>query len=192
MKPHAAIGGVFALALLGGCSTAPLRPAAESSAIEYPPLLPPASLGVAHTSQQILRAAFGEREVTLRCVLITNPDHFKMIVLTATGQRALTLDWNGTDWNVDKAPMVPAELNPQQLVADVEFALWPLQTLKDAYRPAGWDISEPGGDLRRVRHDGRLFSEVHYANPDPWNGRFWLVNFRYGYSLEIEAQAVTG
>ena len=176
--------------LLAACATPPVQP--ESATIEYLPLLKPATLGTEHSAQQILRAAFADHEATLRSVVIAHADHLKMIMLTATGQRALSLDWDGMDWKVEKAPMVPDQLDPHALVADVEFALWPLAALEDAYRAAGWELSEPGGGVRRVRRDGKLFAEVHYADADPWRGRFWLVNFRYGYSLQIEAQPMPG
>ncbi len=176
--------------LLAACATVPRQP--QAVAVEHLPLLDPATLGSDHAAQQILRAAFADHEATLRSVVIAHAGSLKMIMLTATGQRALSLEWDGTDWKVEKAPMVPEQLDPQVLVADVEFALWPMTALREPYEAAGWDLSEPGGGMRRVRRDGKLFAEVHYADADPWNGRFWLVNFRYGYSLEIEAQSMPG
>ena len=108
-----------------------------------------------------------------------------------TGQRALTIDWNGDEWKVDKAPLVPPQLDAQQLVADMEFALWPLSALTGPYQSAGWTLDTPSAGTRRLRRDGRLFAEVHYADAAPWNGHLWLVNFRYGYSLEIQTEAPT-
>jgi hypothetical protein len=174
----------LAVLALAACATQPQQTAA---APEQPPLLPPSSLDAPHEAQQILRAAFGEHEASLRSVVRATPQHIEMIMLTALGQRALSLDWNGQDWKVETAPMVPSALRAESLVGDLELALWPLATLQAAYKPAGWELSEPGGGVRRLRRDGKLVAEVHYADADPWRGRYWIVNFRYGYALSVQA-----
>ncbi len=177
----------------GGCAhrTAP-RPAPASAwapQSEQVPLLPPATLGASRDAQQILRAAFGEHEATLRSVVHVTPQQIEVVVLTALGQRAMSVTWDGKDWQVETAPMVPSGLRPESLLADVQLALWPLPALQAAYHAAGWEVSEPGGGVRRLRHDGRLVAEVDYADADPWQGRYWISNFRFGYSLAVEAEA---
>ena len=186
VRPDSQLGCLIPSLLLAGCAAAPPQPAA---APEQPPLLPPASLGAPHEAQQILRAAFGEHEATLRCVVRATPEHIELIALTALGQRAMSVDWNGRDWKVESAPMVPTAMRPEWLVADLQLALWPLASLQAAYRPAGWDVSDPGGGVRRLRHDGKLVAEVHYADADPWHGRYWISNFRYGYAISVQAEA---
>jgi hypothetical protein len=180
---------VLLLALAGaGCSAVPAPEPATEGAPEQPPLLAPATLGASRDSGQILRAAFGEHEAVLRCVVRVTPQQIDVVALTALGQRALSLDWNGKDWKVETAPMVPAALRPEWLLADLQLALWPLPALQAAYAPAGWEVSEPGGSVRRLRHDGRLVAEVEYADADPWKGRYWISNFRFGYALAIEPE----
>ena len=155
---------------------------------EQPPLLAPDTLGASRDAQQILRAAFGEHEVVLRSVVHATPDQIEMVILTALGQRAISVNWNGRDWKVETAPMVPTTLHPESLLSDLQLALWPLPALQAAYHAAGWEITEPGGGVRRLRHDGKLIAEVHYADADPWHGRYWISNFRFGYALAVEAE----
>jgi hypothetical protein len=155
-----------------------------------PPLLPPASLGAPHDAEQILRGSFGSREAVLRCVVHATGERILVIGLTATGLRAFSVSWDGNTWTTQAAPMVPSSLRPEALIADLQLALWPLPALQETYAAAGWQLSEPGGGIRRLRQDGRLVAEVHYSGADPWRSRYWISNFRYSYSLEIEpAQA---
>ncbi len=187
-----ALCGLLGLGL-AGCSHLHRKPPpppapAWAPQSEEPPLLAPDTLGGSRDTQQILRAAFGEREVTLRSVVRASPERIEMVVLTALGQRAMSLEWNGHDWKVETAPLVPSALHPEWLVADVQLALWPLATLQAVYKPAGWDVTEPGGGVRRLRHDGKLVAEVAYADADPWRGRYWISNFRYGYALSVQAE----
>lgn len=188
-RPCRLLPALALAAALCGCAGAPPAPAPP----QHPPLLPPASIGVTRQAGQIMRGAFGTREVTLRCVVRATPAQILVVGVTATGQRAFSVSWDGTAWNVRSAPMVPDALRPDLLVADVQLALWPLPVLQAAYAPAGWEVSEPGGGVRRLRQGGRIVAEVHYASADPWNGRYWISNFRYSYSLEIEpAPGTTG
>jgi hypothetical protein len=180
--------------LLAGCSAIPKKfPTAPAAAPEHPPVLMPDTLGARHSAQQVLRVAFGEHEAVLNCVVAARPQNLQVVVLTALGLRALSLDWDGHSFHDERAPLVPAQFQPAQLVADLQFALWPSSVLQPAYQAQGWALSEPGGGVRRLRRSGQLFAEVHYADAESadrraWNGRFWLVNFRYGYSLAIESR----
>jgi hypothetical protein len=177
---------VFGLACFAGCAA---TPKAHENVVSEPPLLLPATLGANREVQQVLRAAYGEHEVVLRCVVHVSREHIEMVVLTALGQRALTVIWDGRDWKIDAAPAVPSQLRPQWLLADMQLALWPLAVLQTAYQPAGWQISESGGGMRLLRHEGKLVAEVNYADTDPWHGRYWISNFRYNYALAIEAES---
>jgi hypothetical protein len=55
---------------------------------------------------------------------------------------------------------------------------------------AGWQLSEPTAGVRRLRRGELLVAEAHYSTDDPWSGRSWLVNFEFGYSLQIDSQAL--
>jgi hypothetical protein len=184
---HAVRHAALALALIGLAACAGAPPAADPQAAQLPqpPLLQPATLGASRDTQQILRAAFGSHEAVLRCVVRASPQAIEVVALTALGQRALSVNWDGQTWKVETAPMVPSQLRPESLLADLQLALWPLAQLQQAYKAAGWEVTEPGGGVRRLRRDGQLIAEVAYADADPWHGRYWISNFHYGYALAI-------
>ena len=182
--------GLLIAVAMAGCAAVPPA-AAPGPALapqnEMPPLLAPATLGASRDALQILRVAFGEHEVVLRSVVHVSPQQIEVVILTALGQRALSMSWDGGNWKIETAPMVPTGLRPESLVADLQLALWPLPVLQAAYHAAGWEVTEPGGGVRRLRRDGKLVAEVEYADADPWHGRYWISNFRFGYALAIEA-----
>lgn len=179
----------FGVAASSGCALHPPTPTPTTD--EQPPLLQPSTLEVPHTTEQVLRVAYAQHDTILRCVIRTTPAQIELIALTALGQRALTVSWDGQNWSVDASPLVPSNLHPQWLLADLQLALWPLQTLRQRYASAGWKISEPGGGMRLLRHDGKIVAAVSYADADPWHGRYWIMNFRYNYALSIEADSTS-
>lgn len=193
-RPSSCIAPIAA-ALLAACANGPTaRPAA--SAATTLPLLPPASLGAPLQAQQILHAAYGSDEATLQCVVDADSAVLSIVCLTALGQRVFTLSYDGRELKALRAPFAPDSIDPQRIVADLQLAYWPLEALQAAWQRAGYGVSEPRPGLRRVIRDGRLFAEVHSAAPAlsdgrsaAWPARVWLVNFAYGYALDIETQA---
>lgn len=153
------------------------------------PLLSPASLQASKSSTQVLNVAYREREFALQCVVQVTPQQMTLVALAPLGQRAFTLGYDGQKLSSEISPYVPKDLPPQRVLADLQLALWPLAAWQsqNAAADGEWQVSEPRAGLRRLRHNGRLIEEVHYADADPWNGHLWLVNLALGYTLDIQS-----
>lgn len=174
----------LALAALPACGTTPRHAAAAV------PSLPPSSLGAPRSALQIVHGVFGDEEVAFQCVVDVQPERVTVVGLSALGQRwfSLQLDRNGLTG--ETRPELPVQLEPRRILADLQLALWPLAAWQQALNGSEWQVSEPAPGTRRLRHDGRLVAEVHYAGTDPWRGRLWLSNFEHGYSLAVDSQAL--
>lgn len=169
--------------LLCACA-APLRQASP----ELLPLLPPAALGSAHQSRQIVHAAFGERELSVQCILTVDAGQVSVIGLSALGQRLFALHYDGTTMRVEQSPLLPAELPVQRLLSDLQLTYWPLTAWQSALAGSPWQVSEPLPGTRRLHHRQQLVAEIHMPDDNPWQGRLWLSNFQFGYSLSIDAE----
>lgn len=176
---------VLSALLLPACALLPQLPPPPI------PLLSPASLGATKSVAQVLNVAYRDSEFTLQCLLQATPENVNLVALAPLGQRAFTLGYDGRKLTADLRPYVPKNLPPQRVLADLQLALWPLAAWQAQTANSGgeWQVSEPRAGLRRLRHNGRLVEEVHYADADPWNGRLWLVNVALGYTLDIQSAA---
>ena len=178
------------LLVVGGCTQPVMRPtAAADNTLPPTPLLPPSSLGQARQVEQRLSGAYGDQNFELRCVVLVSADRLLLIGLMPWGQTAFELNYDGETITA-KSALLPQDFDPARLAADLQLALWPLERLEPVYREAGWSLSEPAPGVRRLRRDGAIVAEVHYADDDPWNGRLWLVNLRYGYTLAVDSHAL--
>lgn len=151
-------------------------------------LLPPSTLGAARQVNQRLHAAYGEREISLDCVVSVNAEHLTVIGLVPGGPRMFTIDYDGRTVSAQRSTGVPEALQPELLLNDLQLTLWPRSALQQALEHTSWAVAEPDPRTRRLTRDGRLVAEVHYATADPWTGRAWLVNFDRGYSITIDSQ----
>ncbi len=170
--------------LLVGCAT-PRRPGPAADAVSVPALAAPGAVSP-RSASQVLHAAYGAREATLRTAIEVDATTVRVVGVSATGQRLFTASYDGQAVTADRSPFVPKDIAPERVLADLQLALWPLAAVRDAHRAAGEDVAEPFAGVRRLRRGDRLIAEVHYASADPWNGRLWFVNFEFGYTLTID------
>lgn len=174
--------------LASGCAQQPLAPApADSGAL---PLLAPPSFGAEAQVQQLLHVSYGKDEAALHSVVRIDAAKISLIGLTASGQRLFTLDYDGENLQATRAAFAPEQIAPERILADLQFAHWPLPALQAAWAPFGYAVSEPRAGLRQLRRDGLLIAETHSTAAGPWPARLWLVNLRYGYTIDIESQAL--
>lgn len=173
--------------LLGGCAglqTSP-PPAADNDAV---PPLPAATLGQTRNALQIVRAAFGQQEATMQSAVDVTPERMQVVALSAMGLRLFSVTVENGRTTVERAPGIPEQVRPEQILRDIQFCYWPLAALQAGYQGTPWEVSEPFAGTRRLKRDGRLIAEVHYSKPgtDPWQSRLWLANFEFGYSLSVD------
>jgi hypothetical protein len=176
---------VFAAVMaLSACVATP-RPGGAQSPSR--PLAAPAAAGE-HEVTQVVRGAFGSREITFNCAVAVKGGVMTVVGLNPLGVRLFTLRYDGKDMHVEKAPGVPDAITPDRLLADLQLVYWPLRPLQETLQAAGFELTAPTPGSRRLRRGGRLVAEVHYAGDDAWSGRAWLVNLEFGYSLQIDSQ----
>lgn len=173
--------------LLGGCAT--FAKSAPAPANYTPlPTLPASTLGQSRSALQIVRAAFGQQEATMQSAVDVTPERLQVVALSAMGLRLFGVTVENGKTTVERAPGIPEQVQPEQILRDIQFCYWPLAALQAGYKGTPWEVSEPFAGTRRLKRDGQLIAEVHYAKPgtDPWNSRLWLANFEYRYSLAVE------
>ena len=174
--------------LLSACATVPAPPDSTAAVL---PVLPAASLGQSRSAQQIVRAAFADTEATMQCVVEITPQRMSVVALNAMGLRLFSVAVEDGQTTVERMPGVPEQIQPERILSDIQLAFWPLKKLQQSYRGTPWQVSEPFAGTRRLKREGRLIAEVHYAQSgkDLWRGHLWLSNYEFGYSLAVTSQA---
>lgn len=182
---------LLACAWLAGCVTPTSPGASRSSTVSAPalPALAAPSSAPPRVALQLVRAAYGERSLSIQCAVSVTAETLTVIGLTGVGQRMFTLSWDGERTELTKSPLVPANLDPARLLTDLQLVLWPLESVAPLWARAGLTVTEPFAGVRRVLRGAQLVAEVHYASHDPWHGRVWLVNFVEDYTLTIDSRA---
>lgn len=166
--------------LLAGCATPQARVAARQAVAASMPVLrlPPSALPGALALQQRLAFRRGDRRETVDA-LVENDASNTRLVIHAQGQVALRLDWDGKQLTQQRAPWLPAALDGERVLSDLQLVFWPIDAIA-ASLPAGWSLREESG--RRVLRQGdAIVATVDY--PRPLQAR--LEQYALGYTLDI-------
>lgn len=167
--------------LLAGCASVRPKPAG------LPPLrLPPAALGGA-------RWALNQRLSVTRLDAPDAPPQRVdaqlqldasglLLAGFAFGQRVLLMQWDGKDLNVQRHPMLPAEVDADRVLRDLCLTFWPAEAIRAAL-PEGWTwVATADGQQLQQAGEARLMLRRPGANIVE------IVNLAEGYRLLIESQ----
>ena len=132
-------------------------------------------LSVAH----LVTARYGERVISFEGHVEVSGGVFRLAVLDPLGRKALTARWSDDGVVYDAATFFPAELPPQNILADLVLIYWPPAALQRSLVSARAEFEATSRE-RVVRHDGH---EVIRADFTP--GRVFFRNLAFGYSLDI-------
>lgn len=171
-------------ALVSGCATPPPRSTL--------PLLrlPPAALGEARfaLSQRLSVTRLDRPDAPPQRVEVQLQLDASALLLAgfAFGQRVLLMQWDGKDLNVQRHPMLPAEVDTDRMLRDLCLSFWPAEAVRAAL-PQGWSW-EASATGQALRQDG----QARLVVSRPGANIVEIVNLAEGYRLLIESQPQEG
>ncbi len=178
---------LLALAALAGCATMMKMPVSQ---IPEPRLSPQSFGGEVSLVQRLsFERAEGVPDGaprTLDVLLEIDAAQVRLAGI-AMGQRVLSLRWNGTKLDVQRHPLLPAQVDPARVLRDIQYAFWPTTALQAAL-PAGWQLRDEPRRRELLRGDVTVI-RIDYDRDTPrWQGTVKLENTLERYRLEIRSQ----
>jgi uncharacterized protein DUF3261 len=177
--------------MLAACATHPAAPSAN--AVQIAPNLTlamprPGDLGRSFEVAQLVTAHYGDQAYVFEGHLSAKPERFLMIGLDTTGRRALTITWTDAGITYEAAPWVPAELRPENILADLVLLYFPDAVIGQALAASGGTVAT-SPSRRSIVADGKeiVIAEYQPTVPgEPWSGRQHYRNLAWGYELDIQ------
>jgi len=191
MKPFALV--VLFLAVLTGCaSTGGQSESSRDTAAYLAPdlrldLPDPAAMGRSIEAVQMVTAHRGNDTVVFEAHLSITPDRVLLVGVDATGQRLMTVTWRGNNISVDRSPMLPKEVRPGAMLADLVALYWPVDVVRQALKASGASLAVDAAS-RTVSLQGKpvLMATYQRGAADPWNGGgLHYRNLAWGYDIDV-------
>lgn len=146
----------------------------------------PGALGRNIDAAQMVTARRGADVFVFEGRLSATPSELIMVGTDAMGRRAMTLRWNGTRLEVERAAWLPDTLHPENVLADIMLLYWPETAVRPNLTGAEMVVTKEG---RHVRSQGVDVITVTYQGA-PWSGTSTLRNLAWGYEIEVRSMVM--
>jgi hypothetical protein len=166
---------LVAMLTLTACSTHRLA-APETVSLK---LLPPAAVSVAVLLKQkiTLQVDGGQRQFL--AVARFDADRLQLVVLLPTGQRLLSLDYDGKE--LVQEDYAPFELPGREILAIIQFATWPEDSVRAHYpEKDGW-LVDTSIDQRILLTASGAILKISYQP-----GELSVDNYLQGYRVIVD------
>ena len=151
----------------------------------------PASLNRRIEAAQLVIARYRTQTIAFEARISAAPDHFDLLCIDTLGREAMRIHWTQTGIVAEKAPWVPENLHPENMLADIVLLYWPEPIVAQSLAASGGTIlAEPG--LRSIRLLGKelIHAEFQPIGADPWNGKARYRNMPRDYALDIQSRLI--
>ncbi|GAB1263977.1 DUF3261 domain-containing protein [Aurantivibrio infirmus] len=128
------------------------------------PLLPPADLGVNLQISQQVNITIESESHTMLAAWVVKQDTLSFVGLSPTGQRLLTLSYDGLRFSEDYSPMLPIKIPGRQVLAQLQIAHWPEVSVLSALEKSAWRMKVEDGQRHLFVNRKKIFS---IANSSP-------------------------
>ncbi|HEV2613441.1 MAG TPA: DUF3261 domain-containing protein [Gammaproteobacteria bacterium] len=169
---------LFLTLLLTACAT--VHPVNNTEPEHIGLLLSPASLGKSISLQQHMTVTGGGKTHELDTVLEIDPQQLNLVGLLF-GRRFMTIHYDGKTLTTWKDPHVPAQINSQSILEDIELTLWPINILHQSL-PFDWHIQQYH-HYRMLYQNHMLIEKIDYLK----NNTVIIHNYRYQYRIKIQS-----
>jgi len=170
---HWFIGCAFLL--LAGCSSQ--RPMVPE--VHELNLLPPSEGPAAVLLKQKITLQSGQREQQFLAVVRFTREQLKLVVLLPSGQRLLTLDYDGTE--LTQQSLAAFDLPGGEILAIMQVASWPEESVRAHYpTSAGWRL-EVSPDARQLLTESGAALTISYSP-----GKLRIDNYLKEYRVIVE------
>ncbi len=141
-------------------------------------LLPPAELPDAVLIKQKITLQAGGDQQQYLAVARFDRQRLKMVVLLPTGQQLLSLEYDGN--NLTQEKFIPVDLPGREILAMIQFAMWPLQSIETHYSEnEGWRV-ETTPDSRILLTASGAVLRITYQP-----GELSVDNYLHGYRVIV-------
>ena len=147
-------------------------------------LLPPSQSPSAVLLKQVVTLEAKGQQRQFLVVSRLQPTAVDMVALMPTGQRLMTLTYDGE--TLQQQQLTQISLPGEDILAILQFSLWPKTSVKQHYAEnAGWFVTIEA-DKRQLTKNAKLLLEVSYSEPGQQTEEQLIVkNFIGNYRVLI-------
>lgn len=138
---------------------------------------------------QVVDGTYGDRRQAFQSVVSLSRDLVSVVITLPSGPRVLTIDWSAKGIEISRTQHAPDGLQASNILADLMILLWDADSVNAALD--GEAIAVDTGRQRTVSQGGRIVVSVDRDGVAAGRGHSTLVNYDFGYRLDIQTVPAT-
>ncbi len=185
----------FLVFLLIGCETNPIRDnllveIAQGVSIE---LMPVQSTDNELMVLQDVIGKYDKKEYRFISQMELHKDAFVVVGVSPVGKRLFSIELKNGVLHSEVSELMPENFNPAYVMADIQLAHWPVESVKNSLRGGDIKVVEVSDlknnsknkpkRLRQIWHNGKKIIEVEYQNADRWSSLVIYEHIERAYSV---------
>ena len=149
----------------------------------------PADLGHSVEATQLVTAHYGDQTFAFEAHINATPERFLLIGLDLMGRKLMTIDWTKDKISYATAPWVPAQLRPENILADIVLLYWPDSVVKTALAKSSGKLVTASGVRTIMSGNKQIWQATYESKPkdDPWSGQLHYHNLAWGYDFTVQS-----
>jgi len=157
------------------------------------PLLPPAELGQNLQVSQQVNITIEKEKHTMLAAWVVKDNTLSFVGLSPTGQRLLTLFYDGKNFSEEYSPMLPIEIPGKQVLAQLQFAHWPESSVKKALEKSSWDV-RLNDKKRQLFFKRRKIFTIDNSHPNKYvqGAKVMIRSELIDFSIDVTTLSVEG
>lgn len=122
------------------------------------PLLPPAELGKNLQLSQRVSVTFEGESRTFLGAWVVNTERLDFVGLTPSGQRLLTLSYDGTEFAESYSPLLEEALPGREVLSHLQLAHWPQASIERGLKTTDWRLEYAEGERHLYFNNSLILS----------------------------------
>ncbi len=136
---------------------------------------------------QLVTVHYLKEQIVFEGHISITPDLFTMVGLDAFGRKAITIHWSKDGIIYESASFVPAQLRPENILADIILLYWPEASLRHAMSGSPVTLITSHNHRIIMQGDKKIFEASYKPKTDYWNGNVHYQHFIWGYEMDIKS-----
>jgi hypothetical protein len=149
----------------------------------------PDTLGRSMEATQLVTAHYDHQDFAFEAHISATPELFLLVGLDLVGRKIFTVQWTKDGVVYEKAPWVPSQLRPENILGDIMLLYWPDAVVRQALAASSGKLTV-SANSRTITHGGKKVWDATYhptVKNDPWSGPLHYRNLVWGYEFDVQS-----
>jgi hypothetical protein len=153
----------------------------------------PSTLGHSVEATQLVTVHYGNQDFSFEAHISASPERLLFAGLDLMGRTLIEINWTKAQIVYQRASWVPAQLQPENILADLVLLYWPRDIIQKNLTPSDVKLATSAKHREIVANDKVVWTADYrpLIRDDLWSGSLSYSNLVWGYIFGVQSMEAT-